>query len=192
MSIFVENVSWSQTQGELFVNIPISGRKSADDIIITDKFLKINIYPYFFELFFEQLICVEQSSCKILESNIKFHLKKASDEWWSTLGKTAKSTGNLRENTISREKAREIYDEYEKNIQRKYAVNGKERSNLKRNGIDKEIERENQIRKKIDETESILKSRQITKVSFFVWNKHFPLVANYKYIKKTFNIHHSI
>lgn len=166
MSIFVKNVDWSQTQSEVFVNIPIKIKnKSVENVVLDNKFLKINVYPYFYELFFEQPICVEQSSCKILETNIKFYLKKETDEWWSSLGKTAKSSTNLNDNDkIPNERKKEILGECEKRVQENQKLKQKERSNLKRNEIEKEIERESQIRKQINETESSLSILQLTKV----------------------------
>lgn len=169
MSIFVKNVDWSQTQEQVILNIPIAGRKSMDDVILADTFLKINIHPYFYELFFERPICVELSSCKMLESNLKFYLKKETDEWWSSLGKTAKSATKLNDgdDTIPSERKREIYGEYERRVQENHSLEQKERKNLKRNEIEKEIERESRIRKQIDETESALGTLQISKV----WRK---------------------
>lgn len=134
-----------------------------NNVILADKFVKINVHPYFYEVFFEQPICVEQSSCKILESNVKFCLKKERDEWWSSLGKTSKSATNSNE-TIACEEKREIFGEYEKSVQENQKLNQKERSKLKRNEIEKEIERETQIRKKIENTESTLNSLQISEV----------------------------
>lgn len=163
MSIFLKNVIWSQTEYELFVNVSIIGKKSIDDIIIADTFLKINSKPFFYELFFEHSINAEKSSCKLLESNIKFNLKKEKCDWWSNIGKTAKSNANSND-TITNETKREILCEYEMSVQAKYAFEKKCQSSLKRCEIDKEIERENQIRQRIFETESFLENLQISKV----------------------------
>lgn len=171
MSIILQNLDWSQTQTEVFLNIPINGKKSLDSVVIAEKFLKINARPYFFELFFERSICVEDSSCKILESNIKFHLKKATDGWWS----------NLKNEILSNEQKKEIFSDYENKMKADYANQQKQRSKLNRNEIDKEIERESQIRQKINETETDLKNCQISEVSkikcflckisiFFIYN----------------------
>lgn len=169
MSIFVKDVDWSQTEEKVFLNIPIAGKKSMDDVVLADKFLKINVHPYFYELFFERPICVEQSSCKILESKLKFYLKKETDEWWSSLGKTAKAVTNSTngDDAIQSERKREIYSDYEKRLKENHSLKQKEWNNLKRNEIDKEIERESRIRKKIDETEAALGTLQMSKV----WKK---------------------
>lgn len=160
MTIFVKNVNWSQTQAEIFLNIPITGKKkSLNDVVLDDKFLKISVRPYFYEVFFEHPIQVDQSSCTILESNIKFRLKKVSAEWWSSLGKTTSDNG-----TMPIERKREILGEYEKRMQEHHTLKHKERSNLKRNVIEQEIERESQIRQRIDETESAFRNLQLLKV----------------------------
>lgn len=165
MAIFVNNVDWSQTQSEIILNVPISGKKSIENVIIAEQFLKINVHPYFYELFFEHPICVGESTCKALESRFKFRLKKANDEWWCSLGKTAKPAQNLTDDIIPIEKKREIFSEYEKSVQEAIANKQKELANLKRNEIDKEVERASRIREKVDETEAALKTFQ------FVWIK---------------------
>lgn len=153
MSIIVKNVDWSQTESELFVNVQIKAKKYSDDVVIAEKFLKINARPYLYELFFERPICVEKSSCKILESNVKFCLKKQTNEWWSSLI-----------STISTERKKEIIYEHENKVRNDFINCQKERSVLKRNEIDKEIKRENQIREKIDKTEVNLKFCQVSQV----------------------------
>ncbi|XP_031632395.1 uncharacterized protein LOC116346464, partial [Contarinia nasturtii] len=159
----IKNVIWSQTQSKVFLNISIGGKKSTDDIVIAKKFLKINIHPHFYEIFFEHPICVEQSCCKLLESSIKFDLKKEKDEWWSNLGKTKKLSDNLGDGAIiSNDTVKEIFDEYEKNIQEEQTLERKEQTTWKRNEIDKEIERQNQIRNKIEKIKSTLECHQIT------------------------------
>lgn len=160
MTIFVKNVNWSQSQAEIFLNIPITGKKkSLNDVVLDEKFLKISVRPYFYEVFFEHPIQVDQSSCTILESNIKFRLKKVSAAWWPTVGKTTNDN-----DTMPIDRKREILVEYEKRIQEQHTMKHKERSNLKRNVIEQEIERESQIRQRINETESALCNLQLLKV----------------------------
>lgn len=164
MSIFVNNVDWTQTQSEIILNIPICVKKSIENVVLAEQFLKINVHPYFYELFFEHPICVGESTCKALESRFKFRLKKANDEWWWSLGKTAKPAQNLTDDTISIQKKREIISEYEKSVQEAIANKQKEQANLKRNEIDKEVERASRIREKVDETEAALKCCQLVRI----------------------------
>lgn len=164
MSIFVENVTWSQTETDIIVIIPICGRKSIDDVVIGERFLKINVRPYFYEVFFEHPISVEQSACKIFEANFKFRLKKANSEWWHDLGKVSKPAHNSNEKSISIEAKKEIYSNYEDCVTQQIANKKKEYASLKRNEMDKEMQRQSQIREKIDETETALKNQHISKV----------------------------
>lgn len=162
MSIFLKNIDWSQNQSEIFINVRLNGKKSLDDVIISGKFLKITHNPFYYEVFFEHPICVEESSCKILESNIKFCLKKKTEEWWLRLGRTAQPAGN---DVITEEEKQRILYEYERSVKDEIETKKKTQAIFKRNEIDKEIERANEIRKKIDETESALENSQISKVS---------------------------
>lgn len=164
MLIFIKNVDWSQTQSEVVLNIPIRGRKSAEDVVIADKFIKINIFPYFYEVFFEHPILAEQSSCKIFESNIKCHLKKATDEWWQELGKTAKEIHN---DGTSNGKKQEILKEYEESVREGFVEQRKERDKLKRSELDKEIDRQIQLREKIENAEAQLNKLEIVSVILY-------------------------
>lgn len=166
MSIFIKNVTWSQTETDIIVIVPICGRKSMDDVVIGERFLKINRHPYFYEVFFEHPICVEQSSCKNFESNFKFQLKKVNNEWWQNLGKTSKPAPDSNDEPISIEAKKEIYTNYEDCVTQQCANRKKERANMKRNEMDKEMQRQSRLREKINETEAALKSQQISKVIF--------------------------
>lgn len=165
MSIFVKNVQWSQTESEICINLTLKSTKSIDDIVIAEKFFKVNARPYFYELFFEQPICAEQSTCKILESNIKFRLKKCNSDQWNDLGYTAKSGGHEGNKIASNELKKQIFDEYEKSMKDVFESKQKKQMDLKRIEIDKEIKRGTQIRNKIQETEAKLKDCQLEKVS---------------------------
>lgn len=164
MSIFVKNVNWSQTETNIIVIVPIHGRKSIDDVVIDERFLKINVRPHFYEVFFEHPICVEQSSCKIFESNFKFQLKKANNEWWQSLGKISKPAPDTNDEPISMEAKKEIYSNYEDCVTQQCATRKKEYAKLKRNEMDKEMQRQSKIKEQINETETMLKNQHISKV----------------------------
>lgn len=164
MSIFIKNVNWSQTETDIIVIVPICGRKSMDDVVIGERFLKINVRPYFYEVFFDHPICVKQSSCKIFESNFKFLLKKANNEWWHSLGKISKPAADSSDEPISIATKKEIYSNYEDSVVQQHVNRKKEHANIKRNEVDKEMQRQSQMRQKISETETALKNQQISKV----------------------------
>lgn len=173
MSIFLKNVEWSQNQSKIYINIRLVGKKSLDNITIDGKFLKINISPYYCEVFFEHPICVEDSTCKILESNIKFCLKKKTSELWTSLGKTSQSS--LTNDSISNEERRSIFCEYEKSVKNDFEMKNKNESTIKNYVIDREIERKNEIRNRIEKTEASLTISLINKVSNAYENIYFYL-----------------
>lgn len=169
MSIILKNVEWHQTKDEITVKIPIKGKKSLDDIILSEKFVKINISPYYYEVFFEQSICVEKSVCKLLESCIKLVLKKANCVWWPSLGKSSTNKEKSSENMISIESKKEFIDEYEKSYQKDLEDRKRERSNLKRGEIEKETTRQQELNDKIEKVEKQMKEKEIALVSFAVF-----------------------
>lgn len=165
MSIFVKNVDWSQTETEIILIVPINGKKSIENVIIAEKFLKINVHPYFYEVFFEHPISIGESTCKALQTCFKFRLKKTNNELWASLGKTAKPVQNSVDGTISLEKKKELFLEYEKSVNDARTIKKTELANLKRDEIDKEVERASRIRNKVDDFEEALKNVQIVSVN---------------------------
>lgn len=162
MSIFIENVSWSQTDSEIIIKLPIQGKKIADNVIITEKFMKINIQPYYYELFFEGSICPNESSCKILESCIKCILKKSNVDWWETLGIPSKVNGKLNEKCILNEIRKVRRAEYEQKVKEQYIQKKTERQQLEREVLNRRLDRDSQIRTKIENTQKLLKEQQLS------------------------------
>lgn len=154
MTIFIKNVEWTQNESEVIIKIPFKLNKSSCDIIIWEKFLKINIKPYFYEVFFEFPIIVEQSTYKFLETCIKCVLKKAQSEWWTCLGKYSKAETDNK--VISRELKEEILREYEASVEQEYKNKKVEQYKLKRFETDKEVQRQQAIREKIENIEKNL------------------------------------
>lgn len=161
MSIFIENVSWSQTGSEIIIKLPIQGKKVTDNVIITENFMKINIQPYYYELFFEGSICPEKSACKILENCIKCVLKKSNDEWWKSLGKPSKLNGKLNEKCSLNEIRKERRAEYEQKVKEQCIQKKTERRQLEREILDRRLDRDSEIRAKIENTQKLLKEQQL-------------------------------
>lgn len=162
MSIFIENVSWSQTDTEIIIKLPIQGKKATDNVIITEKFMKINIQPYYYELFFEGTICPEESSCKILESCIKCVLKKSNDEWWESLGKPSRVNGKLNEKCTLNEIRKERRAEYEQKVKDQCNQKKTERQKLEHDVLNRRLDRDAEIRAKIENTQKLLKEQQLS------------------------------
>lgn len=154
MSIIIKEVEWDQTDEEITIRVSIKGKKSMDDIVLAEKFLKVNISPFYYELFFEHPICLETSTCKLLESCVKFTLKKKNNDWWSSVGNFSKE--NDKERKLPIEFKKEIVSEYEKCLKKEYLDKKSERSNIKRSEIDKEMKRQREIQEKIESVEKLI------------------------------------
>lgn len=85
MPIVVKDKIWSQTPTEVHVTLALNGThpNQISDVFISEKFIKVNYKPYYFEAFLFNAIDASASKCKIFENNIKFLLKKqcANVEW---------------------------------------------------------------------------------------------------------------
>lgn len=162
MSIFIENVTWSQTDSEIIIKLPIQGKKVTDNVIITEKFMKINIQPYYYELFFEGTICPEESLCKVLETCIKCILKKSNGERWESLGTPSKVNGKLNEKCTLNEIRKERRAEYEQKVKEQCVQKKKDRQQLERDVLNRRLDRDSEIRAKIENTQKLLKEQQLS------------------------------
>lgn len=162
MPLLIKNYEWTQNNSDVVLKIPLKRSKSADDVLIWQKFLKINVQPYFFEVFFDHPIDIENSACKILDSGIVCTLRKSSNEWWSRLGRYSKAEND--DDIISSSEKEEIQREYEASIAQEYKERSTARDSLKRIGIDKEMQRRYEIQRKIEEIQQNLKEQHIVSV----------------------------
>lgn len=163
MPIFIKNVEWTQDSANVVIKIPLKGQKTQDDVILWRKFLKINVQPYFYEVFFESPIDIEQSSFKILDTGIVCTLRKLNDDWWPRLGRFSKADNS--DDAIPTDEKAEIWREYEEDVARLYKDRCAARDTRRRAEIDKEMERQYETRRKIEEIQQNLKDQLIGKVS---------------------------
>lgn len=159
MPLFIKNIEWTQDNSNVIVTIPLKGQKSRDDVILWRKLLKINVHPHFYEVYFDDPIDTESSSCKILDTGIVCTLRKVADKLWPRLGRhsRAESDGD----TIPAEEKADIWREYEQDTAKLYKDRSVARDTMRRAEIDKEMERQYEIRRKIEEIQQNLKNQVI-------------------------------
>lgn len=163
MPLFIKNFEWTQNQTTVILKVPLKAHKNEEGIILWKKFLKINVRPYFFEVFFEHPIDIEQSTCKIVDSGVVCTLKKIFNENWSRLGKFSKAENDVE--AISTDEKGEIWREYEVSVAQDIRDHKMMLDAMKRTEIDKEMERQQSIRQKIDQIQKNLKDQHIVSIA---------------------------
>lgn len=86
MPITVKDYSWTETEREVLITLPLKGVKSSKtDIFSTDHYLKVNFPPYLFEVHLFAPVEEEQCTAKIGNGVIEFRLIKKEPGVWGKL-----------------------------------------------------------------------------------------------------------
>lgn len=162
MPILIETVIWSQTNDQILIKIPLNGQQIKNiDIFLTEKYIKVNFSPYFYEAFLENAIHTKESTCKVMENCIKFTLKKVTQTWWNNLN-SPKVTRNKLDILKLKE---QIMSESAKNLEFESDHKKKNQADLKRNILEEEIRREQENRHKIEVFEKHINTIEMEMVS---------------------------
>lgn len=166
MPILIKNYQWTQSEDTVTITFALTSAKhhvntATENILITDKFIKFNSSPYYFELFLLHTIDKEQSVCRILETNVKFLLRKVSRGIWEHLA--------IEPDAMNRsallELKKEILKQYELDTAAARKLNIEQKSEMKKQIMDRELKREQDIRKKIDDIYAGIKMAEMEKVN---------------------------
>lgn len=144
MSILIKDYSWTQTDDEIIIRVPLKGViTSKVDFFIQENFVKISYPPFYFEVFLSHKIDKKESRCKILEVETKIILKKIEMIQWENLEVDFDKTETVRmkEEII---KNAQILSEIERN--EKIIL----KDEIKKEEIRREIGRETVIREGIE------------------------------------------
>ncbi len=77
MPIFVKEFTWTETEKEVYIKIPLKGvNPKKVDIYYTDSFIKVNFVPFLFELDLFGYINYKASSVSIGDGHVSFSLQK--------------------------------------------------------------------------------------------------------------------
>lgn len=160
MPIVIKNYQWSQTEDLITITIALAGKHqpNSENILITDNFIKFNSPPYYFELLLANAILKDESICRILECNVKFILKKQDKGMWSDLVIDPKQRSIM-------ELKKEIMQKHEADTAAEYKMKKNQKSELKKQMMDKEMEREEEFHKKLDNIYNDMNAAETRKVS---------------------------
>lgn len=143
MPIIIQNFTWTQTDTHVRVSVPLNGAnvRSPLDLFTQPSFIKVNSHPYFFELFLSHPIDATASTTKVYENEIKFVLLKQQPAVeWSRLDRKINKASTVASKEEIVEEAHFLAGQADKERQ-------KQAYDIKQREIQKEIERETEIRK---------------------------------------------
>ncbi len=86
MPLQVKDYTWSETEKEVIVKVPLKGvNSSRADIFSTNRYVKVNYPPYLFEVHLFAPVVEEKCTAKVGNGVIEFILIKEEHRLWGTL-----------------------------------------------------------------------------------------------------------
>lgn len=145
MPIVIKNPKWSQTDNEVHIILPLNNVCSSGikDVFISNKFIKVNFSPYYFEAILSHEIDANESKCKICENYLKFVLKKC----------VANGTWEHFERTHGAQQLdikKELLQENDANVAAEIENQRKMKADFKRLLVDIELKRDQKKREQMD------------------------------------------
>lgn len=158
MLIVVKDYTWSQSDQEVMINVPLKNCTKNIDFLTTENFIKIHAAPYYFEAFLLYSICEEESRCQVIKDEARFFLKKTEPIEWKTLEREFEDrAGKL-----------VLKEEIIKNVQEKAAENFKkrmeEKDRIKKSEVQNAIGKDASVRESIENMQKEAIAREMIKV----------------------------
>ncbi|XP_063697846.1 dynein axonemal assembly factor 4-like [Culicoides brevitarsis] len=124
MPILLKDVKWTQTEGEINVDLKFSSKLTKPVDIFTSKhYIKVSSPPYLWEAFLSHEIDTDESRCQLSASLVQFSLKKCESIHWESLEKLQIDNGakaQIREEAV-KEKQESIKKKQKETIKYKEA-----------------------------------------------------------------------
>lgn len=145
MPVILKNHAWTQDSEWVTIRVPFpENHLRQEELFTSERMLKINKSPYYWEALLFCAIDEDESRCAILENEVIFTLKKkeANLEW-----------GQLEVDVGRGERVRlkeELLDEHQRKLEAKAKQRAIEKDQKKRDEISRQIEREGNERTAIE------------------------------------------
>ena len=103
MPILVKDFSWSETETQLSLTVPLRGVKASKvDIFSSNLYIKVNFPPYFFEAHLFAPVIEEQCTVRVGNGTVVFNLVKENPVLWGQLMSSEESREQM---VVKREEA---------------------------------------------------------------------------------------
>ena len=144
MLIIVKDFTWSQSEDEVIIRVPLKNASSQIDVMTSENYIKIHAVPYFFEAFLLHPINEHTSRCQFVQNEARFYLKKQEVEQWDALERVFQDKA---------EKAKykeEVLEKVQKNTQDDIKKRLEQKEEIKKGQVHVAIERDALIRESVE------------------------------------------
>ncbi|XP_021694525.1 dynein assembly factor 4, axonemal isoform X2 [Aedes aegypti] len=159
MPVILKDYSWSQDADWVTIQVPFADNHLRhEELFTSERLLKINKAPYYWEVLLADAIVEEESRCAILENEVVFTLRKKDEgvEWDCLEVRADRGERlHLKETFLS---------EHQKKLEEKAKQRAIEKDQKKRDEISKQIEREGSERKAVEDLLAESKRKELERM----------------------------
>lgn len=156
--IIVKDFQWSQTEDEIFIQVPLKSAASTADILTHENFIKIHANPFYFEAFLLHEIVEDESRCQVTNDEVRFYLKKSSRVEWECLQR------DFSDKTEKAKVKREILEKVQENSQEKLKNKLAQKDKTKRSEVENSIAKDAEVREAIEKLQKLAVHQEMSKV----------------------------
>eukprot|EP00730_Choanoeca_flexa_P001413 TRINITY_DN10624_c0_g1_i6.p1 TRINITY_DN10624_c0_g1~~TRINITY_DN10624_c0_g1_i6.p1 ORF type:complete len:364 (+),score=74.96 TRINITY_DN10624_c0_g1_i6:65-1156(+) len=145
MPIQVKDYTWSQTESEVRIDVPLKGINSKKaDVYTTDCYVKINFPPFFFEVDLFETIDHQSSTASIGNGLARFTLIKSAASQWEQLQAAGSKQERLARRLESQSRAQQQAKDLEEAL-------SKEKHEAERAAVRRQMDLEEEARQEIEQ-----------------------------------------
>ncbi|XP_065911555.1 dynein axonemal assembly factor 4-like [Dysidea avara] len=166
MPVLVKDYTWSETDTEVLITVPLKGVKpSKADIFSSEDYVKINYTPYLFEVFLYAPVVEEESSIRVGNGVVEMRLCKKEKVIWGQLESNIK---------MDKEEMRRKREDVVKAVQEKMEQEQMERATKKREAeklaIKQQMQLEEEAHSKIEKEKQDERDKAMEELE--EWKQH--------------------
>jgi dyslexia susceptibility 1 candidate gene 1 protein len=156
--LIIKDYKWNQNEDEIFIQIPMKNSTSNADILTSEKFVKLNAPPYYFEVFLLHSIVEEESRCQLTRNEARFYLKKVENIEWESLERQFQSKNE------KLQFKQQILREIESKLSERSKIKLQMKEEIKKSQIEKTMEKDAEKREIIEKFKKSIIEMEVPKV----------------------------
>ncbi|XP_055539198.1 dynein axonemal assembly factor 4-like [Wyeomyia smithii] len=159
MPVILKDYTWEQNQDQVIVRVPFpDNRLCRKEVFTSAQLLKINKFPYYWEILLRYPVQEEASRCSLLENEVIFQLQKTeSGQDWEHLELDCPKAERRR-------LKEELLADHQKRLEEKSKQRAIEKDQKKKDEISKQIERDSNDRTEAERLLEESKKREMERM----------------------------
>lgn len=156
--LIIKDFKWSQSDDEIFIQVPLKNATSQVDILTHENFIKIHAAPFYFEAFLLHAIIEDESRCQLTRDEARFVLKKAESIEWEKLER------DFIDKAEKVQVKSEILEKIQEKTKEKLKQKLEQKEKIKRSEIENSIAKDAEVLESIEKMKKLAVQQEMSKV----------------------------